>query len=126
VIELTVEDGVAKVDRLRLESHRIDVIGSGEIDISRDRFELRLTPKVRDPGIVSVAVSVDVHGSLADPQFRPRRRTLATSLAEGIARNAVRTGAALIHPFHRNTESGNDTACETRLAGLGSHLGSAR
>jgi hypothetical protein len=75
-----------------------------------------MTPRVRDPGLVSVAVTVDVHGPLADPSYTPVPRTFATSLAQGIATNALRPAAGLVRLFRGESE--RNSACRQPLPGL--------
>ena len=86
VARLRVESGVAQVETLMLEGHSVTVTGSGQIDFVRDRFDLLLVPTAAKRDLVSVSPSVEVVGPLADPEFRPVRRTFATSLGRGVLR----------------------------------------
>jgi hypothetical protein len=116
IAAFSIESGVAEVETLLLQSDRIDVVGTGRIDVAGDRYDLRMTPRVRDPGLVSVAVTVDVHGPLADPSYTPVPRTFATSLAQGIATNALRPAAGLVRLFRGESE--RNSACRQPLPGL--------
>lgn len=109
-IELEIEGGVASVERLLLQSPNIIVTGQGEIDIGRNALDLRLTPKVRDPGLLSVAVSVNVSGPITDPVYSSVRRTIATSVAEGLIKNAMRPARALMRPLRRQPETADACA----------------
>lgn len=99
VVVLQIEEGVASVDTLLLQGGAVDVFGGGRIDLAGDAYHLRLTPRVKDPGLVSVAVTVDVSGPLAAPRYTPVPRSFATSLAEGLARNALKPAQVILAPL---------------------------
>jgi hypothetical protein len=52
---------------------------------------------------VSVAVTVDVTGSLTSPVFTPVPRSLATSAARGLIKNAMKPARVLLSPFQKGT-----------------------
>jgi hypothetical protein len=101
---------VASVEEFLLQAPNIIVTGQGEIDIGRNTVDLRLTPKVRDPGLLSMAVSVNVRGSITDPAYSSVRRTIATSVAEGLIRNAMRPARALMRPLRAEPETADACA----------------
>jgi uncharacterized protein involved in outer membrane biogenesis len=90
-----IEEGVAEVDTLYLAAPRITITGEGSIDLAGDEFDLRLTPRFHDPGLVAVAATVDVTGPLAKPDIHPLRRSMVTSALDSLARNATRPVRAL-------------------------------
>ncbi len=106
-VELDIAEGVASVQKLLLQAPNVIVDGQGEIDIGRNAIALRLTPKARDPGLVSIAVAVDVSGRINDPTYSAVRRTIATSLAEGVIRSALRPANRLLQPFRAPAEAGD-------------------
>ncbi len=73
-----------------LEGDNITVTGVGVIDLARDELDLRLTPHIHKPGLVSVAATVDVSGSLTAPRFRALKRSLGASAARALYKNALR------------------------------------
>ena len=83
---------LAKAD-VMLEEGEITITGSGEVDFVRGVYDLELEPSTTNPGIVSMAPRVQVGGPLADPQFRPVKRTLASSMGRGLLSNARRAAA---------------------------------
>jgi hypothetical protein len=85
-----IEEGVAEVETLYLAAPRITITGEGSIDLARDEFDLRLTPRLHDPGLVAVAATVDVTGPLASPKIQPLRNSMLTSALGSLARNATR------------------------------------
>ena len=94
--EFGVEDGVATVETLVLAGKEATITGQGTVDIGRGKYDLRLTPRVHDPGVLSVAVAVDVSGPLRDPEFRPVHRTIATSAARAVVSNLMRPGRFVV------------------------------
>ncbi len=90
-----IEDGVLSIDALYLEGEKITINGDGEIDLGRDRLELRLTPRVRKPGLVSVSATVEVSGPIASPVIRPIRRSMVTSAIGAVYRNVMRAPRAI-------------------------------
>jgi len=90
-----IENGVLAVDTLYLEGDKITINGDGEIDLGRDRLDMRLTPRVRKPGLVSISATVDLSGPIANPVIRPIRRSMVTSALAAVYRNAMRAPRAI-------------------------------
>jgi uncharacterized protein involved in outer membrane biogenesis len=109
--DFDIEDGVASVRTLVLQGDGVTINGSGSVDLGREKYDLRLTPTVRDPGLLSIAATVDVSGSLNEPVFRPLPRSLATSAVRGVLSNALRPADALLRPLRGGRETA-DGGCE--------------
>jgi hypothetical protein len=90
VVDFGIEAGVATAETLVLASRDATIRGRGTVDIGRGLYDLRLEPRPHDPGLLSLAVAVDVTGPLNAPDFRPVRRTLATSAAQAVVSNLMR------------------------------------
>jgi uncharacterized protein involved in outer membrane biogenesis len=97
--DFDIDDGVATVRTLVLQGDGVTIDGTGSVDLGREEYDLRLTPTVRDPGLLSIAATVDVSGSLDGPEFRPLPRSLATSAVRGVLSNALRPAAVLVQPL---------------------------
>jgi uncharacterized protein involved in outer membrane biogenesis len=91
-----VRDGIARTDDLFLGGSKVTVTGEGSIYLNGDKYRLTMTPHAHNPGLVSVAATVKVRGSLADPQFIPVPRTIVTSAARGVISNALRPIGAVV------------------------------
>ena len=113
-IGLDVAGGVASVEQLLLIGEKITVTGQGTIDIGGDRFRLLLTPKVKDPGLLSMAVSVSIRGPITSPTYSPVKRTIATSVATGLLSNALRPASRLARPFL--AEASSEDPCAVPLS----------
>jgi hypothetical protein len=90
-----IDNGVVSIDTLYLEGEKITINGDGEIDLGRDRLDIRLAPRVRKPGLVSISATVELAGSLTSPAIRPIRRSMVTSALGALARNAMRAPRAI-------------------------------
>ena len=104
-VGLDVVGGMASVEQMLLMGKNITVIGQGTIDIGQDQFGLLLTPKVKDPGLLSMAVAVNVRGPITSPTYSPVKRTIATSVASGLLSNALRPARRLARPFRAEEKS---------------------
>jgi hypothetical protein len=83
VSHIDVADGVAKTDKLLLDTRRLTIAGSGALDLGTERLDLLLSPNPKQASLVSLANPVRVTGTLAAPNVAvtklPRRWTTATS-----------------------------------------------
>ena len=113
-VGLGVAGGVASVEQMLLIGEKITVTGQGTIDIGGDRFRLLLTPKVKDPGLLSMAVSVNVRGPITSPTYSPVKRTIATSVVNGLLSNAMRPARRLARPFR--AEASSEDPCAAPLS----------
>lgn len=119
VVRFVVRDGIATADRgIAVETAKVNVVGSGTVDLRDERLDLGIVPKARDGIGLSLtsplAGLTRVRGTLAEPSL---------SLDEmGTARTAASVGAAMATGglsllgealFDRLT--GDDTPCKTAL-----------
>ena len=114
LVELDFEDGIGEVETLRLEGERVTITGSGWINLPKNTLDLRLVPTMRDPGLISIAVTVNATGSLTAPDFRPLRRTFVTSAVRGLVSNATRIGRVALRPV-RGTRATPEQLCASHL-----------
>jgi uncharacterized protein involved in outer membrane biogenesis len=101
ILDLEIEDGIASVRTLLLRGQKLGVIGTGEIDLVEGRYDLHVVPKMKNPGILSVAPEVEITGPLDDPEFHPMKRTLITSFGRGLLHNA----RTILFPFGKRSNS---------------------
>jgi uncharacterized protein involved in outer membrane biogenesis len=117
IAHLEIENGIASVHTLLLKGEKITVTGTGQIDLVRREYELRVVPRNSNPGIVSFAPEVEVSGPLEDPRFTTIKRTLATSFARGVLRNTFKAGGALLNPFRLGRKPMQKQEEDCRLTG---------
>lgn len=85
VVGLKLKDGLATVERLLIDTGKITVTGTGEINLAGERLDLRLDPRPKDPSLISLATRMRVAGSLTDYGAAPDPMGLAKGAAAGIA-----------------------------------------
>jgi len=121
VIQLEIEDGIATVHTLLLKEKEIVVTGTGQIDLVRGLYDLRVVPTTTNPGIVSVVPEVNVRGPLNHPSFHSVKRTLVTSFGRGLLKNALKAGGTLLRPFRSrsNPMKEHEESCRLTSPGLG-------
>jgi uncharacterized protein involved in outer membrane biogenesis len=119
VADFELEKGVATVRTFVVEEGEITVTGTGEVDLVRGVYDLELAPSTTNPGVVSMAPRVQVVGPLADPQFRPVKRTLASSMGRGLLANARRAGGQLLRPFRSRDETVDSAEAVCAEVGIG-------
>lgn len=101
IVDLEIKDGIASVQTLLLRGQKLGVVGTGEIDLIRGHYDLHVVPKMKNPGILSVAPEVEITGPLDDPKFHPMKRTLITSFGRGLFHNA----RTILFPFGKKSSS---------------------
>lgn len=99
VADFAIEDGIATIGTLRLKDKEVSVTASGEIDLVHGLYDLRVAPTTTNPGIFGFVPEVLVTGNLDDPRFHAVKRTLATSFGNGLFKNALKAGGAILRPF---------------------------
>jgi hypothetical protein len=87
------------MEELYLQGRRITISGRGRVDLANDELDLRLTPRLHEPGLVSVAATVDVSGSIESPEIRAIRRSMVRSAAGALFRNVFRPVTAASRAF---------------------------
>jgi hypothetical protein len=80
-----VADGTARGRGLLLDGARMTVAGAGTIALATGAIDLILTPKPKAAGLVNLATSVRLVGTLA----RPHVSTDAASLAKALPRELI-------------------------------------
>lgn len=95
----TVRQGRAQTDALVVDADRVLVTGEGTIDLGRERLDLKLTPRPKDPSLFSLATPVNVRGPLADPGISPDEVGLVRGAAGALLGNLVLPGAGVLLPF---------------------------
>jgi len=94
-----IKDGVAKSRMLLLDTEKITVVGDGQTDLGSEAIRYRLTPRPKDPSLVSLATPIDVSGTLADPSAVPDSMAVAGSVAVAVVGNLLLPGVGLLLPL---------------------------
>lgn len=96
--DFAIDGGVATARALFLDGAHVTLKGKGSYDIGRDRLNLQIAPRSKNPELLDVAPAVNVTGPLAAPRFTPDAAGAAFKLG-GIAVGTMvnpAIGAALL------------------------------
>lgn len=110
----TIRQGRANADALAIDADRVLITGKGVIDLGRERLDLQLIPRPKEPSLLSLATPVNVRGSLAAPSVSPDEAGLARSAAGALLGNLLLPGAGFLLPFL--SAGAEDHPCAATLA----------
>jgi uncharacterized protein involved in outer membrane biogenesis len=95
--DFEIEAGVATARLLALDTGEIVMVGEGQVDLVRERYDLTVNPEMKQRSLVAVTVPLRIEGPLSDPQVSPKLVGTTLSPATGLLSNLTR--ASLILPF---------------------------
>ncbi len=92
VVHFDIKSGLADARAIVIETGGFSVIGTGNVNLKTEQPKLRIDPRSKKANLASAAmVPVDIHGTLAKPDW-----TIDAAAAAGnVAAGAARTGAAI-------------------------------
>jgi hypothetical protein len=111
--DVEIDRGILAFKELVLAGDATTVWGEGRIDLVRGEYDLTLTPRALDPGLLSVAATVRVTGPLAEPRFSAVPRTIATSLVRGLFANIRRPTEPVVRTLARAGSRPDEDPCGT-------------
>ncbi|NIQ90253.1 MAG: AsmA family protein [Deltaproteobacteria bacterium] len=80
VAHIELQDGLAKIEDILLDTQRITIAGSGIVDLETEELDVFLAPRPKRASLVSLANPVEITGTLSQPEVSvarlPRRRWL--------------------------------------------------
>lgn len=106
--------GRAVAKTLLFDTARITVAGGGGIDLRDESIDMQLSPRPKDASLVSLAVGINVGGTLAEPTFLPDPASVAKGVA-GLAATVVVGPLGLLIPLV-SAGSGEENPCVAALA----------
>jgi len=90
---IDIQGGIAKTDKLLLDTTRLTIAGSGTFDLDNEELYLLLSPRPKRARLVSVAKPVRVTGNLSSPEVAvtvlPTRRRATRGLLAGLINPAL-------------------------------------
>jgi uncharacterized protein involved in outer membrane biogenesis len=93
--DFEIEGGIAMARVLALDTGEIVMVGEGEVDLVRARYDLTVRPKVKQETLVAVTIPLDIEGPLSDPKVSPKVVGAAWSTATGVLSNLTRATRVL-------------------------------
>ena len=113
VARFPIARGVMTAERLLLDTDKMTMGGDGTIDLARERLDLRLVPKPKDPSLFSLAVPILVEGPLNNPSAAPDSEAVALGVA-GSALGTLINPLGILIPFV-SAGSGDENPCVAAL-----------
>jgi uncharacterized protein involved in outer membrane biogenesis len=107
------KDGVGTSSLLIIDTDQTRISGNGTVNLKDERFDIRLAPKPKRPGILSLRSPLELYGTFNDAKYR-------LSMASMMARGGGAAALALVNPFLLlvpliETGPGTDTDCQNLL-----------
>ncbi|MEE8261569.1 MAG: AsmA family protein [Gammaproteobacteria bacterium] len=94
VAHIELNEGLAEIEDLLLDTQRITIAGSGILDLGTEELNVIIAPRPKRASLVSLANPVHIRGTLSQPEVSvarlPRRRRLV--------RFGILTGLSVINP----------------------------
>lgn len=96
VVNLRVDNGVAHSDALVVATGDANVMGTGAIDLGRERLDLTLYTAPKDMSPLSLRAPLHLTGSFKDPQVRPDAGVLAAKAGAAVLLGLINPVLALV------------------------------
>lgn len=114
VTNLKMQDGVAAVQTLVIDTTDTTITGEGSINFKDETLDLVLEPHPKDVSILSARSPLDIKGTFKEPSFAPEVGSLAArgaaAAALGVLLTPLAALAALVEPG-----SGEDADCHALI-----------
>ncbi len=81
VLELRMREGVGRLERLVIETDRLKLVGSGQIDLLQQSMALTLNPQRKQAALLALQRSIRVAGPLGDTRVTLDAPTLPAAVA---------------------------------------------
>lgn len=75
-----IENGVANVDTLFADTERLQLVGSGDINIAKNAYGLKLSPEAKKTTLLDITPAIRMSGPLNKPKFSPDTFSLGTKI----------------------------------------------
>ena len=108
-IRFDVRRGKGEASLFVVDTEQTQILGTGGFDLARETFDLRIAPKPKRPGLLSLRTPVRVFGTFKEPEFSLEKGPLLAR-AGGALALAITAPLAAILPLIE-TGPGEDTAC---------------
>ncbi|MCW5624256.1 MAG: AsmA family protein, partial [Burkholderiales bacterium] len=109
VIAFDVKEGQGTSKAMVVDTEQTRIEGAGGFDLGNERFDLRIAPKPKNPGILSLRTPVRLHGTFRDPDYQLEKKNLVLRVGGAVALAFIAPIAALLPLIE--TGPGSDAAC---------------
>ena len=77
-------DGLGTARDLLIDTSDVTIVGSGTVNLGSERLNLELLPRPKETSLLSLAVPIDIGGSLPHPSVQTNRMAMAKDAVKGI------------------------------------------
>jgi uncharacterized protein involved in outer membrane biogenesis len=96
VSRFTVAEGMARSEALLFDTDYMTVNGQGSVNLSDEVLDMTLAPKPKDASLLSLAMPLDVGGTIAHPSITPDRGAIVKGVAGVVGAVALGPLGALV------------------------------
>jgi hypothetical protein len=98
VSRFSIADGMAHSDALVFDTDVMTVNGQGSVNLANEVLDLTVSPRPKDASLLSLALPLDIGGTLAHPTVTPNRGAIVKGVA-GIAAGVALGPVGILLPF---------------------------
>ncbi len=96
VADFVAEDGRMAAKTLVIDTDAEKIIGAGNIDFAKERYDLTLNAESKRPSLLALRGPIVVDGSFSAPQVHPAVGPIAARVASSVALGTLNPLAALL------------------------------
>lgn len=127
VSRFDIADGIAASQAFLLDTNGMSVLGGGTVNLGEETLDLYLVPKPKKVSLASLAMPVNIGGTLADPELSPAVGRFALEKAKEVITRPVGTAFDILRSpvdiigklVGAEGEKETSDACMQALASLG-------
>ncbi|MDM0049710.1 AsmA family protein [Variovorax sp. J22R115] len=108
-VAFDVKRGRGDANLFVIDTEQTQILGEGWFDLAHERFDVKVEPKPKDVGILSLRTPVRLHGSFKQPEFQIEKGPLLARAGGAIALATINPLAALLPLIE--TGPGENTDC---------------
>jgi AsmA family protein len=117
ITRFDIKKGMANNSAFLFDTARVVITGGGEINLKDETIELDYEPKPKDASLLSLAVPLQVRGTLAAPEAGPNTAAVAAGVAIAVVSTAINPLGLLIPLISGGSDDKNP--CVTAMKGGG-------
>lgn len=115
-VSFDVTNGQGKSTAFLIDTDQTQILGDGTFDLDKERFDVVISPKPKEMGILSLRTPVRVFGNFKHADFKLEKGPLLARVGGFLALSAVAPVAALVATIE--TGQGKDTNCSALIANV--------
>jgi AsmA family protein len=109
--QFAVEDGLIETEALVLKTSDSTITGSGQVDLGKERLDLRLLAHPQDASVLTASTPVRIEGSFKQPEIGLASEELAEKSLAALALGVVLPVVGAVLPFIETGEEDKGLSC---------------